>query len=66
MHGRCIYVGLSLLAIGFTALDATVLAVTEIMWTLVHLNHRLVDTVLKFTIQFLLTPVGRPSLSLYL
>ena len=43
---------------GFTALDATVLAVTEIMWTFVHLNHRLVDTVLKFTIQFLLTPVS--------
>ena len=43
---------------GFSALDATVLAVTEIMWTFVHINHNLVDPVLKYTIQFLLTPVG--------
>ena len=42
---------------GFTALDATVLAMTEIMWTFVHINHNLVEPVLKYTIRFLLAPV---------
>ena len=43
--------------VGFTALDATVLAMTEIMWTFVHINHNLVDPVLKNTIRFLMAPV---------
>lgn len=53
-----------LLSPGFTALDATVLAMTEIMWTFVHVNHKLIDPVLKYTIRFLLAPVCQHSIDI--
>ena len=44
--------------IGFAAVDLTVASLTEIMWSLVILDHALLGVVLKFSIKFLLAPVS--------
>ena len=41
-------------------MDVTVTVMTEVMWALVVQEHSLLETAFKYSIRFILAPVGVP------